>query len=1090
MPARLMRNPLRPEAVETIEAVTFAEVAAFAFEGNWPVSAHAYSGPPSEETECTPLCLEDLARPLPDDCLVVVLPNGPIGKAFNVIFKPIIKLFSFLTPKTRTPDVNRRQNQNRGSPNNELGERVNSARLGERIAEVFGLVRMTPDLIAEPFRIFVGHSEVEVAYMCLGVGTYEIDAGDVRDGETPAEDIAGVKVEIYGPDTSPNSGSPQLTIGGAIGRTVEDVRRSNAINGQVLRAPNADQINGNNNIRFTAPDSIEADAGVDFDFTDFFAVGDSVIVTNAAIVGPPALDLAGTYEINTVTADTLALVNPALVNADWSSLVGSSAYISPTLKTATDKWTEPVVINHIGANKVIANIVAAGGVYGRDNSGNQYGFTVSAELRVTELDGAGLPTGSPQLYPGVVEGSAVLQSLRAVTIEASLPFAAPFQVEARRSSNADPTKDEQDEITLRDLYSVAPVSDLHFGDLTTALVQTVATRSAQALKERKFNVLGTRMLPTWDSGTQTFGALAATRDVAPIAVALALDPYNGRYPQSLVDVDSFYAASAACQAHFGSALASEVSITLDDPEQSFEDALEVIAGTAFCVPYRDGPILKLRFDGPETAAVMLLNHRSILPRSQTRAYRTGREDDFDGVTVSYTNPDDDTEETLSIPAEPTNAKEVTLEGVRLNEQAWWHAWREYGRITYQAVSTELTATREAAELSRGARALIANTTMAPARDGEVTAQDGLTLTLSQPIEGEGPFVIWLNLKDLSAEPIDCTKAGARSVTLAQAPSQALVLDPAAYAKTTYLLTPDPDDSDDVGGQAFRIASLEPDDRKLVEVQAVIDDPRVYEHDGVAFGATKAQQAFTAALIARMTNPPDVVQQESIDQVAVELAAILPKVDALYLAGHDQQSSLLSWPNASYNATAEGAVSFEPYFGFTLDPTDPSPGYVDTNLDPDAAPINYTLTSASVLLWISEFEDGDNAFAVTGGGARLTYRPYRPSTGQARHGINSVAVNADAILHPVPGLHGMSRSDGAGYTVYGQAQPGILQSQYNAIAADSLPTTDFFVGRNGPHYAAMRFPFLMIGAGLTAEEIQTLQRSIAAYFARSGVYKNT
>ena len=72
--------------------------------------------------------------------------------------------------------------------------------------------------------------------MCIGRGWYYID--DVKDGETLLSEITGTKAEFYNPFTSPNSGSPFLTIGGAIGENINLVKKSNNVDGKVLQARN------------------------------------------------------------------------------------------------------------------------------------------------------------------------------------------------------------------------------------------------------------------------------------------------------------------------------------------------------------------------------------------------------------------------------------------------------------------------------------------------------------------------------------------------------------------------------------------------------------------------------------------------------------------------------------------------------------------------------------------------------------------------------------------------------------------------------------------------------------------------------------
>ena len=125
------------------------------------------------------------------------------------------------------------------SPNNGLSSRTNSVRLEGRIPDIFGTVRSVPDLIALPFVTYENNVEIEHAYMCIGRGKYSIDSTKIKDGETPASDIDGMSVRVYGPYTSPNSSSdPQLSIGDSYTQRIDTVYRTDAVNGQVLHPPN------------------------------------------------------------------------------------------------------------------------------------------------------------------------------------------------------------------------------------------------------------------------------------------------------------------------------------------------------------------------------------------------------------------------------------------------------------------------------------------------------------------------------------------------------------------------------------------------------------------------------------------------------------------------------------------------------------------------------------------------------------------------------------------------------------------------------------------------------------------------------------
>ena len=106
----------------------------------------------------------------------------------------------------------------------------------QRIEDIYGTVRAYPSLLQPVYSKYINNVQYEYSYMCIGRGWYAVD--DVRDGETPLNEITGTKAEFFNPFTSPNSGSPFLTIGSSISEPVLTVKKSNNVDGAVLQARN------------------------------------------------------------------------------------------------------------------------------------------------------------------------------------------------------------------------------------------------------------------------------------------------------------------------------------------------------------------------------------------------------------------------------------------------------------------------------------------------------------------------------------------------------------------------------------------------------------------------------------------------------------------------------------------------------------------------------------------------------------------------------------------------------------------------------------------------------------------------------------
>jgi hypothetical protein len=231
----LCEDVMNPDSWVTHETNNVCEFLKLHFV-TWPKTARIYHNYVAESADVTPHddATVDRLENLSGNFYVVVYPEG-IELIIAIIAIAVaaiaIGLSFLLRPK---PNI---KNQQETSPNNQLAGRENKARAGERIPDIFGQVWSTPDLVAVPYRIFVNGQEVEYSYMCVGRGSHTVS--QLRDDQTPINQIAGSSVEIYGPNTSPNSGdNPQSRVGAAINTPVINVRPLSSVNGQTLIAPN------------------------------------------------------------------------------------------------------------------------------------------------------------------------------------------------------------------------------------------------------------------------------------------------------------------------------------------------------------------------------------------------------------------------------------------------------------------------------------------------------------------------------------------------------------------------------------------------------------------------------------------------------------------------------------------------------------------------------------------------------------------------------------------------------------------------------------------------------------------------------------
>ncbi len=273
----IVRNVLEPESITRHETDDLIALLRAEFGDHAPEGARLYHEHVSEYTDVTPTSkeAEDALHDMPGPFYLVLEPQGP-EVWIPLAIAAVVSVASMLLFKPKIPNTAQR-NIAAESPNNGLSARANRERVNGRIPDIYGTVRSTLDLLAVPYSVFENHVEKEIAYMCVGRGLFEIH--DVRDDTTPVDEIAGMSVEVYGPNTSPNSGAPQLRLGNAINTPVLAVKRSNSVNGQVLQPPNSSRLVFSPMV-FESPNIVRS-TNPDVDFTELFLAGDGIAISGA-----------------------------------------------------------------------------------------------------------------------------------------------------------------------------------------------------------------------------------------------------------------------------------------------------------------------------------------------------------------------------------------------------------------------------------------------------------------------------------------------------------------------------------------------------------------------------------------------------------------------------------------------------------------------------------------------------------------------------------------------------------------------------------------------------------------------------------------
>ncbi|BAP65814.1 hypothetical protein J6I82_05330 [Acinetobacter baumannii] len=560
-------------------------------------------------------------------------------------------------------------------------------------------------------------------------------------------------------------------------------------------------------------------------------VNNSYTITAGAVLNRNTnlITLDDTYTINSVTADTIALVNPSAINSDWDKLLtlpnqstqGQDVLVR--FDAVSSKYVGWFNFDMPEATQAVFNFFFPNGLFYQDSKGGVWEEKITVIIELQAIDSNGDPVGSITTINQEIRANNKSQFGRTIYID--LPTAGSFRFRLSRTTATQAGK-TQDTCKIKSVYGMADSTISDYGNVTIVRSRTVATDGALSIKERKLNCLVNRKLPL--DGT---GPLQVTRSAGQALINLALDEHIGRRTSAEVDIAQINAEIAKVNAYFGSDLMSEFNYTIDDDNLSFEEIAGMVASSAFCEPYRFGSLTRLKFEQPQENAVLLFNHRNKVPLTEKRSYTFGVQKDYDGVELEYTSDVDDARVKYIIPEDttPKNPLKITTTGIRNEAQAKVRAWREWNKLRYKYMSCEVEVLDESELLIRNDRILVADNTVVDTQDGEIESVDGLIVRTSQPctFEAGHDYYIYLQMSDATVDMVPCTAGEDKNhVVLSRPPVQPLVVAADRYVKTLYTLVR----ADQTEVQAFMLEELTPQTQMTNTLKASNYDARFYERD--------------------------------------------------------------------------------------------------------------------------------------------------------------------------------------------------------------------------------------------------------------------
>ncbi len=557
-----------------------------------------------------------------------------------------------------------------------------------------------------------------------------------------------------------------------------------------------------------------------------------------------SINLDGKYSVASISSSSIALNIPSAMLAQWTKIntIFGGSTISETsdlsIDKLNDKWVGWIEFTNQESEELWINLKAPQGLWYQDSKGGVWPREVYCKIEYQKILN-GQPSGP------IYERTTIIRSAESNTRDAvgltekiKFPFTGPFRFRVCRTTEDDLSSKVADDVNVTDAYAVHALQKFVYDDLTIVRTRVIADKTALSIKNRQLSMIATRKLYSYASGIKSQQRIA-TNNFADIVCAVTEDPFIGRRSASELDVVGLYQTSNYIQSYFGTYKATEFNHTFDQANQSYEETLAQIASVVFCNARRESGKIYFQFERTNPSSSILFNHRNKKPGSETRTEKFGVTNEYDGVEVSWIDPDDSwTEKTLKLPDENiTNPKKIELAGVTNKYQAHFLAHRAWNKIRYQRETVQFTAYGEADLITINDRIAVTDDTipsLVPIGDGftqgEVVEWMGQNIAVSQPVQlkADQSYIIHLQLPNGSIETMQVSQGSDEwHLVLERLPTLPLVTAwGGKVAPTVYSITL----SQNKDSEAYLVSEKSPSGTFESQITAINYDTRYYKND--------------------------------------------------------------------------------------------------------------------------------------------------------------------------------------------------------------------------------------------------------------------
>ncbi|MEX6325240.1 host specificity factor TipJ family phage tail protein [Providencia hangzhouensis] len=685
-------------------------------------------------------------------------PKGVIGDILNPVFNLVTKVFSFLAPKT--PSFSAAESNVKDSPNNRLTGQTNVARAYQARPEIHGQVRAFPDLIQQSMFEYNNNLKTVTEWLNIGIGEYKTES--IRFAESDFTAMAGASYKIYrSKEVIPliNEGFEFPDVDGQElpgPNESKDIPQQTATANEVV---SGEIKGGEAAIKIVKQDEFE----YFYELTKPRSISMTVNVSYDTPQGSVTKDVKIDAQlVDAKISDDGSLITPVeYYEFFFTNLSGTDlAQLPPNAVVNTTKFilydnqflTVGPFFSPVDGDQMWIHLQAQLG--GGDNC------NATVEIWKINTDNEEI-AGTRQSFNTALSannGARVYYKTDKVTLNSGR---GRYAVQLTRRNNSS----DQSVMKIENAHIVRVRENVVFDNDTIVNVSVRATEAPTGARERKYNLLATRMVISYDRvSKQVDYTLRPSRSFADAVLHTWL--ITAGESEKNIDIDGLY--------RIYDSLPDErlgyFDYTFDDEDISLGQRIETICNSARVTAYYDNAVLTFSREQSSEFPMTTFNRSNITGNDMKISYDMSMPSGYDGIELEYVEPVRNKKDYIRFRVDENGITEglsrtpnkIVLQGCRNRYQAIDRALLEANRLIHQRTSISLTTLADGGNVYPSDMVLIADTYDTNQQAGYITERKGEVFTTSEKIKFDDEM--WVYLTDSMGYTTQKFKAEPRADT--------------------------------------------------------------------------------------------------------------------------------------------------------------------------------------------------------------------------------------------------------------------------------------------------------------------------------------